>query len=172
MPCRRHEIWQRTEGRCIVYSPLLNLETFHYERGGIAIDPLYSILKLKIKLLFIDLKITLEAKLDLWSPNKPFHLLPWPQKYPSMVSFVNLRFFKFFAILILQHIFLDPLSWKRTSALLVTSRCVFCILKPSKKSQTDLPGGRFTPTMYWTNFRKIGKTEKCSRLILSLTLGK
>ena len=68
--------------------------------------------------------------------------------------------------------FLDLLGRKRNNAQLVKTRCVFYTLWPSKKSQTKLPGGRFTPTVSWTNFRKIGKTEKCRWLILSLTPGK
>ena len=39
--------------------------------------------------------MTLKAKLDLWSPNKHFYLIPWPQKPIKMVSFVILTFFIF-----------------------------------------------------------------------------
>jgi len=41
-----------------------------------------------------------------------------------------------------------------------------------QKSQTKLPGGSFAPAVSWINFRKIGKTEKCRRLILLPTPGK
>ena len=108
--------------------------------------------KICLKKLLNDLKVTLEVKIDLWSRKYLFHVIPWPQNYRKVLSFIIPTLVIFWKKIIILLSYFDPVGQKWPFRSPKENRWLFCILLPPKKYYKPyFPGGslRITDQYIW-----------------------